>query len=318
MPRYQRHFAFTLVELLVVIAIIGVLVALLLPAVQTAREASRRTRCVNNLKQLVLGTHNHHDTKGHFPHGGYNLIGRWDVTPPPYTGYNDRRCWAHDLWPFVEHDPLYSEFVEYMKPTGRSALGFPLLQTVIPTYYCSSDPVSPKTITFWGGIGTPHQGFSGNYVACAGSEWFYASAPEESLELNGLYFSISKIRLSDITDGSSHTAALSELILSPDTTGHVIHGRYHNPSPGGVFFSTRQPPNAKVPDQLTWCHGKPVKKAPCIWKDTEVFVLARSWHPNGANVALADGSVRFIADNIDPAIFQATGSRNGAETIPDL
>ncbi len=309
-----RRAAFTLVELLVVVAIIGVLVALLLPAVQAARESSRRMRCLNNEKQLVLGMHNHHDTKGRFAHGVYNLIDTPGSTPAPYNNRQDRRCWAHDLWPFIEQEPLYAAFDQHMS-TGASALGFPLLQTVIPTLMCISDPMAGKKETFWGGIGTPHQGFSGNYAACASSGYFNDTTADSSRDRDGVYFAVSKIRLADITDGSSNTAILSELILSPDTTGHVIHGRYHNPTHGGVFFSTRLPPNTMVPDQLNWCQGTPVKRAPCINKSTEMFVTARSWHTNGANVALADGSVRFIISNVDPIAFKALGSRNGGETI---
>lgn len=316
-PRIRSAAAFTLVELLVVIAMIGILVALLLPAVQSARESSRRTKCLNNQKQLALGLHNHHDVKGQFPHGSYNLIDSTGSTPFPYNGKFDRRCWAHELWPFVEQAPLYAEFDRWME-AGNSALGFPLLQTILPTFVCASDPVAPKTITFWGGIGTPHQGFSGNYVANASSNYFRRNNNNDSLDLDGLFYAISKVRFSDITDGTSHTAAFTEVILSPDTTGHVIHGRYHNPAHGGVFFSTRLPPNAKVPDQLNWCQGTPVKKAPCIWSGTDMFVLARSWHTNGVNLVLADGSARFVADNIDPAVYKAIGSRNGAESIPDL
>jgi prepilin-type N-terminal cleavage/methylation domain-containing protein/prepilin-type processing-associated H-X9-DG protein len=305
--------AFTLVELLVVVAIIGVLVALLLPAVQAARESSRRMRCLNNEKQIVLGMHNHHDTKGRFPHGTYNMIDSTGSTPAPYNNTQDRRCWAQDIWPYIEQEPLYAEFDRYMS-TGASALGFPLLQTIIPTLMCTSDPTSPKTKTFWGGIGTPDQGFSGNYAACATTDYFRRTVDTESLDLNGVFYAVSKTRMADITDGTSNTAMLSELILSPDTTGHIIHGRYHNPGHGGVFFSTRLPPNTLIPDQLDWCQGTPVKRAPCIYTNTDMFVLARSWHTNGVNLALADGSVRFIINNADPVAYKALGSRNGGES----
>lgn len=304
------RWGFTLVELLVVIAIIGILVALLLPAVQSARESSRRTRCVNNQKQIVLGLHNHHDTKLLFPQGTYQPI-------DSLTGPNDRRCWAHELWPYVEQEALYSDFVKWME-AGNSALWFPGMHTVISTYYCTSDPISPKSATFLSGPWTSYQGFSGNYVVGASSEYFNVSSANDSLDLNGIFYAKSKTRMSDITDGTSHTAMVSEIILSPDTTGHMILGRYHNPTHSGVSFSTRLPPNTKVADRYNWCHGTPIKRAPCIYVGTEMFVLPRSWHMNGVNLGLADGSIRFIADNIDPAVFKATGSRNGAESIPDL
>ena len=99
--------------------------------------------------------------KKHFPHGNYNYVDSTFHTPAPYNNMQDRRCWAHDLWPYIEQGPLYERFDKYME-THASALGFPESHTVIPTFMCVSDPVSPKLHTYWGGLGTPTQGFSGN------------------------------------------------------------------------------------------------------------------------------------------------------------
>jgi prepilin-type N-terminal cleavage/methylation domain-containing protein/prepilin-type processing-associated H-X9-DG protein len=306
---------FTLVELLVVIAIIGILVALLLPAVQSAREAARRMQCQNNMKQAALAMHNHHDAKGHFPHGVYNHLDGTGNTPPPYGGTNqDRRCWFHEMLPYVEQQALYDQFETHMK-TGKSALAFPGMMAVVPSMCCPSDGNSPKLKTFWGGLGTEHQGFSGNLVMLAGSDYFNEGGADKSTNLNGLFFSLSEIAIGEIKDGTTNTVMVTELLLSPDIGSHDIRGRYYNPAHGGVLFSTRVPPNTLVPDRLNWCSDNPIPAAPCIWTGTNMFVSARSNHSGGVNTGFADGSVHFLSQHIDPILYKALGSRNGGEVI---
>ena len=338
---HPKRRGFTLVELLVVIAIIGILVALLLPAVQAAREAARRMSCSNNQKQIGLAMHNHHDSRGFFPHGVYNELDSTGHTVAPHgtlpniSPFNvqpmvnddkggdrqDRRCWYHDILPYAEHGALYDHFSTHMA-TGQSALAFPELDTVLPSFICASDPTSrPKKHTFWGGIGQPTQGFSGNYVTCAGDDYFNKGGSPNSQRLPGICFSVSQVRVAHISDGTSNTAMVSELILSPDSpTGqsggnHDIRGRYHNPAHGGVLFSTIYPPNTNIPDRFNWCHQKPVEKAPCEWTGTNMFVLARSYHPGGVNLCLADGSVRFMTSHVDQVAYKAMGTRDGDETV---
>lgn len=310
--RRIRRAGFTLIELLCVIAIIAILIGLLLPAVQKVRASAARTKCGNNMHQLATAMHNYHDAEGRLPHATYNYIDSTGYTPPPYNGANDRRCWAHDIWPYIEQNALSSEFLPYMK-TGASALGFQDMGTIVSVLMCPSDPTSPKTQTYWGGFGTPTQGFSGNYVVCAGDDYFCKTSYVDSANLNGIFYAQSRTRFVDIKDGQSHTAMISELILSPDTNGHDIRGRYHNPAHSGVAFSTRLPPNNMVPDQFDWCQATPVPRAPCIWSGTYIFVSARSYHTSGVNVAMADGSIRFVNDSIDPIIWKGMGTRAGDE-----
>ena len=318
-----RRPAFTLVELLVVIAIIAMLVTLLLPAVQSARESARKTQCVNNMRQVALALMNHHDSKGHFPHGNYNYIDGTFNTPEPYNNMQDRRCWFHDTLPFLEEAALFDDFDTYME-TNPSALGYPRLGTVVPSFMCASDPLSPKLHTFWGGLNDlPTQGFSGNYVGNSGDDFFNPTeingqkvqALVASSKLNGMMFAVSKVRIGQVIDGTSHTALVSEIILTPDIDSHDIRGRYYNPAHGGVLFSTRVPPNTQAPDRFNWCGKSPLPQTPCVWSGSNMFLSARSYHPGGANMAMVDCSVRFVDNGVDARAFKAAGSRNGEETF---
>jgi hypothetical protein len=222
----------------------------------------------------------------------------------------------HEILPYMEFGGLYKLFDTYMQNSSNQAYGFPGSGTVIPTLVCPDDRNSPKLHTYWGGSnGQANQGFSGNIVVCAGSGFFNPNGMQSCTQLNGLFFSKSHVTNAQITDGTSHTALSSELILSPDTIAHDIRGRYYNTSHGGIFFSTRVTPNTSVPDVFDWCSPDAVPRAPCIDAgfSQPMFVAARSYHPAGVNLGLADGSVRIVANEVDAAVYQALGSRNGAE-----
>jgi hypothetical protein len=131
-----------------------------------------------------------------------------------------------------------------------------------------------------------------------------------------MMYAVSKTRLAHVGEGTSNTALVSELILTADNGAHDIRGRYYNPAHSGVAFSTRVPPNTAVPDQFNWCNNvNPNPRAPCIWTETNIFVSARSYHSGGVNLAIADGSIRFVPNGVAPSTFQAIGSRNGGEPV---
>jgi prepilin-type N-terminal cleavage/methylation domain-containing protein/prepilin-type processing-associated H-X9-DG protein len=324
--RFDVARGFTLVELLVVIAIIGILIALLLPAVQAAREAARRAKCNNNVKQLSLALHNHLSAHKRFPPGTYDYVDNpTEISPPVRINgvVQIRRCWFHDTMPYFEDQSLFQAFSAYMKTSGASAHQFPGNTAIVPMLTCPDDPISPKTKSYNSGGGQGgSQGFSGNLVVCGGNTYFNPTGQLSSTKLNGVFFAASKTRSKDITDGMSKTAFVSELILTPDEKDNDVRGRYYNAWHGGTWFSTLEPPNSPRPDQFDWCSSYFVPRAPCTRVNPDngalVFITARSYHPGGLNFSFADGSVKFVAETVNPIIYRAAGSRNGSESTEPL
>jgi prepilin-type processing-associated H-X9-DG protein len=309
--------------LLVVIAILAVLIGLLLPAVQKVREAANRLKCQNNLKQIGLGLHNYHDTNNVFPPGQFNPIAQ-DLHP-----YN-RACWELPLLPFIEEAALFQGIDNYLRvQNGPYACWAPNAWVPVKALMCPADPHAGKNLT--SGAATPqdanvNQGFHGEYVLCAGSKVFNPSSDPLGEHLNGMFYPLSKTKIASVTDGTSNTLMSSEIILVPDVIGvqfqpgpdlslHDLRGRYYNTWQGNVLFTALQPPNTSVGDRSNYCRDGIVMQAPCILSGTNTAQYARSYHPGGVNTGLADGSVRFISNNIDLLLYQALSTRAGGEAV---
>ena len=311
-----RRSAFTLVELLVVIAIIGILIALLLPAVQAAREAARRTQCSNHLKQLALGLHNYHTAQGKFPSGQYVPI-----EPSGQSKYWVRYSWFYGVLPFVEQQTLADKYQAHISGPRTGSWSYTKLpdkDAIVSTFLCPSDGASPK-VTNGSGAGN-QQGFHGNYMLNAGDSYFKAGNNAASSEKrNGLFFPLSNISMGDIRDGSSNTLMASEIILVPDgaigSTDEDVRGRYHNSIHAGALVSTLYPPNTSQPDRFNYCLGGKIAEAPCTATGTNVVVSARSYHPGGVVAAKADGSVAFLSESVDMILYHALGTRAGGEAV---
>lgn len=304
-----RRQGFTLVELLVVIAIIGVLVALLLPAVQAARESARRTECLNQLKQWGLAMHLFHDAKKRLP------VGSTD---------NPRQTWVMYLWAYVEEYSIesQSDFDEhfYLPPNSIDYSLNGLTGQYVTLYYCPSDEGSDQTIGL-------HQRRRGNYVVNWGNTP-YGPPPAMGRSVKevvtapfshilGVRRNPRKTSFSDISDGTSSTLLMSEVLKAWSSQDNDWRGDIQNDD--GVFrFHTSLTPNTSAPDIIEsgWFQptGDPAMPAVAGASSAQV-AAARSRHPGGVNVSFCDASARFISDNIPPIVWQALGTMNGEEII---
>jgi len=316
MPGTKRGF--TLVELLVVIAIIGVLVALLLPAVQAARESARRAQCSNNLKQIGLAMTQYADTyKGAFPVGEYACC--WGT-------------WLVGLLPYIEQKSLFDQY-KFCGAMGdpdttrrySGSQNLPVTRTQIQAYTCPSDSTtaSPGIIS---GI-TFH-----NYVANHGSTTLARLATFGTL-LNGQpnkfkgapFILVSSttsnpqvVRYADVFDGLSNTMAFSETVQ-----GHASDLRGFAWWNGGAHFEANLAPNSSQPDILeaiTYCVKTDPYNPPCDGPTTAnpENIAARSRHPSGIMAALCDGSVRFVPNSINLDVWRALSTAAGREPTGDF
>lgn len=311
--RRNTHAGFTLVELLVVIAIIGILVALLLPAVQAAREAGRRSQCSNNFKQLGLAVQNYHDTLKAIPPGtaatSLNTAG-----PAPGA-----MSWMIYLLPYMEQQPLYNQLSPYFSTTNSADFPSDLMNSRIPGLVCPSDGNSPQDGLSHGGGSPPpdnNDGFIGNYLGSAGTAIIDTT---NSTNLNGVFYYRSKVNLASVTDGLSNTMFFSEVRVVPQ--GRDWRGRYYRTDHLGAMYTANTVPNPRntdgtlTADQTVTCEGNPGNPsyAPCSANGSAQFIAARSYHPGGVQIALGDGSARFISQTVSLAVWQALATRNGGE-----
>lgn len=306
---------FTLVELLVVIAIIGVLIAMLLPALQGSREAMRRNACANNVRQIALAVHNFHDANKKFPLGQQvplNYLEFSDGTSSETYQENylkDRRCWMHMICPFMELTDVYNEIMAAVKLNSEWPFWLSVGTAKYPAFMCPSDSNAGKISYFNQNTydKTQDRGFCGNYLACASSGSFGDSGGGR--DLNGLFFVKSKVKAAQVTDGLSKTVMLAECVVAPDPLDSIdSRGSYFNAQCGEPLFSTQYQPNTSMGDGWYGYFRNWPPKAPA--GGTHRFVqYARSWHSGGVNVAMADGSTRFMTDFVNAAIWTAAGTR---------
>ncbi len=302
----RRVKGFTLIELLVVIAIIAVLIALLLPAVQQAREAARRSQCKNNLKQLGLAMHNYHDTFNAF------AIGAMGYQSSPS---DTRMCFFQSILPYVEQSNMYNQ-VNFgatswatMTTLGTTYVATnTLIMAQVPVFMCPTDPNSGKRQ-----VSTGVRGFYSNYLPVHGS----GPMGPVSLAQNGMFYIISSTRMRDLTDGTSNTAMMAEILLTPESV-YDGRGRVWESYDGNTLVSTLNSPNTTISDNIGQACGNSTNpRVPCAASGS-LQMASRSSHTGGVHVTLADGAVRFVSDNINTLTWNYLGARNDNQVIGEF
>ena len=338
--RASEHHGFTLVELLVVIAIIGILIALLLPAVQAAREAARRMSCTNNLKQFGLAMHNYADAHRMLPNSGWN---------DPAAGYPTDYSPQAKLLPYCEQSNLHHLINYSVHPGGKFGLGnFGMAEqlrtiagTVIPMFLCPSDP-EPVLHDLTSGSAT---------FPCAGTNYAFNGGDGTNSDFNmatttdkgGLSWTDAKVGFHSIVDGLSNTLAFTESLRGSGVTwsdastpdaqlfcGSPCTAATAAASDGGLSAVLPQVTGWHSRRLTTWLESglpngplmngriTPNSPVPDLSSGSAKLTAARSRHPGGVNACLCDGSVRFVSQTINLATWRALWTRAGGEVLGEF
>ncbi len=333
----RKRSAFTLIELLVVIAIIAILIGLLLPAVQKVREAAARAQCQNNLKQIGLALHNHHDAEGYFPYG----------KSPSYPGAWPRWSTHSRILPFLEQGNLYNLLDFALPPyVGQdSSNGCPnptnanlvACMTPLKIFHCPSQ-FSSETLTGADGVTYPGNNYCGNqgttYMCDEGDGAGLQSTVAPTVRANGVFYNQSRVKIAMISDGTSNTVMFSEHLRSPGRfdprtsmfdmpetgTLDAIHtvcqalDPLHTPTICDSYADCWAwgETCCTVYNHVGTPNGKTCGAIPFPGAQTNMAmdVPASSNHTGGVNVVLCDASVRFVTNSISLPTWRALGTRD--------
>jgi prepilin-type processing-associated H-X9-DG protein len=339
---------------LVVIAIIAVLIALLLPAVQSAREAARRAECVNNLKQIALASHNYESSQGSFPMGNMYILFN-----DPYGFYPPGSCqrwWVVNaftyIMPYLEQGNMYAAYNFNRAYNSRS--NFTAMEQRVAAYICPSD--QPAGVPAAGFIRTSQSSYGMSrgqqeniYYNWAVSAWPDPNAQNyqncNAANGDGAFGADIAYKVSNFTDGTSNTFLFGEMsklpgegqwsnwhfwnytaaFVAPTWGGSQPWGSGPWPATGAFVIPRLNSPPDTTGNTITTCFAKCI--VPTDWYDPVVNASGqaactqlgqwafRSFHPGGANFAFCDGSVKFIKNAINPMTYRALGTRAGSEVV---
>ena len=321
--------AFTLIELLTVIGVISLLVALLLPAVQTARSTARRARCINNLHQIGVGLHNYHDVAGCLPPGRVKTYDpRFAGSSPPCSALFVDKSLLVSLLPFVDQAPLYNSINQSLTIFGGE--NQTLHACAVGIYFCPDDgnagqprALNPNALATYG-VTNPPGGRSSmvltSYAGCTGTSLTLALPMASNrcspggwtrTQSDGVFHDLAPISFASIADGLSNTLAVAEKAVTPlqalaavdpllpNRFGWFVSGNW-----GDTLITSLYPPN---PDRRV-----------ALGAVQAQYAAANSLHPGGLNILLADGSARFLSDSIASWPFDLlSGLPLGGRQTPD-
>ncbi len=336
--------AFTLVELLVVIAIIGVLVGLLLPAVQAARESARRVMCSNRLKQVALALHHYHDARETFPEGTRMGTKRpatnnnWCNFPSDGSGGTNGPPWSVLILPYLEQDDVYKTFDLGGRFTGfagadpstdpiGTAANHAAFDRPNQAYQCPSDPNSLPGSNNGNYFGVMGAGFGQNQPAQKPDMCYTnASAQDRYFFTEGILFVDSKIRIRHITDGTSKTYLVGETKYMLRKGGRAsVSSSYPNSYFGWASSVRAVEATGEIAGVMVAARFQ-INSIPDDGSKTDTAFGNRcpqgntmgSFHPGGCHAAMADGSVRFISENVDLQTHRYLGSRDEGYQLNDF